>query len=376
MKLPDKVSIFHMTLLVITAVGLKNHVIVIPPLLQTAGRDAWMAVLLMTFLALIWAFLLIYIYKDMRGQSINTWLEKHIGNKLTRVLLLFIGIYLVIMLSVTLKETVAWTNISYLIRTPEIILSIIFIIPCFIAAMTSLRTIAVANYYLLGLVIIFGFFVATVNIQFKDYSLLLPLFENGYAPIFKAAIYQGSGLFELVLLLLFQHKFHNELRYRHLVINILILTGLTLGPLVGAITEFGPEEATSQRFPAYDQWALLSIGKFVEHVDYLSIYQWLSGAFIRISLFFYMIRMLLDQKSTKINAWTLLFVTFVSTVLVMLPIDDQLFFRILIHYLLPTTFWFFLSLSLLFGVLVFWKRRKKGAAHHEEGGQRDANPTK
>ena len=47
-----------------------------------------------------------------------------------------------------------------------------------------------------------------------------------------------------------------------------ILVGLTLGPLIGAITEFGPNEATKQRYPAYEEWGLVTIGRYIEHLDF------------------------------------------------------------------------------------------------------------
>src|SRR5690625_7312620 len=100
----------------------------------------------------------------------------------------------------------------------------------------------------------------------------------------KATVLQGSGIVELIILLFLQYRFESPFRYWHFLIIAFILTGLTLGPLVGAIVEFGPVEAASQRYPAYEEWGLARLGKYVEHVDYLSIYQWLSGAFIRITL--------------------------------------------------------------------------------------------
>ncbi|MFR9721672.1 hypothetical protein ACL00X_20305, partial [Aeromonas diversa] len=59
---------------------------------------------------------------------------------------------------------------------------------------------------------------------------------------------------------------------------------LTLGPTIGAIAEFGPFVAAKQRYPAFEEWRLVSIGRYIEHLDFLSVYQWFVGAFIRLSL--------------------------------------------------------------------------------------------
>lgn len=106
----------------------------------------------------------------------------------------------------------------------------------------------------------------------------------------------------------------------------LVLIGLTLGPLLGSIAIFGPEEASNQRYPAYEEWRLLKIGKYIEHVDFFSIYQWLSGGFIRISFGLYIIGQLFSFKTRKRNVLIGIssLITFVA---VLLPISDIEFVR-------------------------------------------------
>jgi len=367
MKQADKITIFQMTLLIMTAVGLKNHVIVIPPLLRTGGRDAWIAVLFVGVLTLIWGFLLIYIYKEIKGKHINDWLKENTGKAFAIIFRFTFGFYLVILMIVTMRETITWTNVSYLWRTPPLALTLLFLIPCMLAALTRINTIAIANFFLLALVNVLGFFVATANIPRKNPELLLPILENGFTPVFKSMIYQASGMTELIIFLLFQHQLKSDLKYRHIVINTFILIGLTLGPLIGAIIEFGPVEASYQRFPAYEEWALVRVGKFVEHVDYLSIYQWLTGAFIRITLLLYTIRILINSKSKKVNLWSLIFILGIVTIAIVYPIDDKLFVYFLIHFALPTSAVFFSIASFILGVLVFIVKRRKKKVSQNEG---------
>lgn len=365
MEQSNKITVFQMTLLLMSAVGLKNHVIVIPSLLNSGGRDSWIGVLVVAGLTLVWSLLLLYIYRAIKGQHIGNWLADNIGEKFSLLFRTVIGVYVVIMVCVTLRETITWTNVSYLWRTPPLALTLLFLIPCVLAAMTSLRAIAIANFFLLLLVVLLGHFVATANLQFKDYSLLFPLFEDGFGPLFHSLIYQASGMVELIIIILFQHQFHTTLRYRHFVINTAILTILSLGPLTGAIIEFGPEEAAAQRYPAYEEWALVRVGNYIEHVDYLSIYQWLSGAFIRITLLLYILRLMVNKKSTKVNVSVLAVAFVVITVAVVFPVDDLYFFDFLNYIALPTTFYVFFILSLIIGGCVFINNRRQ---KHQKGG--------
>ena len=58
-----KVSTVQLSLIVMTAVGLKNHVTILPHLLPSAKRDGWISVLLAFGLIMIWCLLLFNIHK-------------------------------------------------------------------------------------------------------------------------------------------------------------------------------------------------------------------------------------------------------------------------------------------------------------------------
>lgn len=58
-----KVSLLQISLLIITAIGLKNHVTVIPHLLGAAKRDSWVSVGISLAIILCWCFLLSYIHR-------------------------------------------------------------------------------------------------------------------------------------------------------------------------------------------------------------------------------------------------------------------------------------------------------------------------
>lgn len=360
MKNSESITVFQLTLLGMTAVGFNNHVIVIPPLIQAAGRDSWMSVLISFGFILIWSFLFVYIHKKTRQQHLFLWLQQHIGKFFSIVIVISICLYVVILAASTLRETIIWANIVFLPATPVWILAFLFILLCVLTAASGLRTLSIINVFLLFFIIILGFFVATANLQFKDYSLILPLLEKGYSPVFKASIYAASGMIELVMFLFLQQKIDAPIRYRHFLVNALLLTGLTLGPLLGAIAEFGPVEASRQRYPAYEEWGLVQLGQFVEHVDYLSIYQWMSGAFIRVSLLLFILLEILNLKDKRKVWWILLPVFAVLMGLTLFPVSDMQSYKFLKSILLPSLLVFVIGLSVLLGGIVIMTRNKGG----------------
>lgn len=151
--------------------------------------------------------------------------------------------------------------------------------------------------------------------------------------------------------------------------------GLTLGPLLGAITEFGPHEAAEQNYPAYEEWGLVTIGQFIEHLDFFSIYQWLTGAFIRVGLLLFITIDLLKMKNKK-PVWFILAPAFFIICMILTLINDNLFLFIKGNYFLITTFVFFLLVSIFLFLIAFFhkkttkkeKRRMKGGKQSETNG--------
>ncbi|MFC0212870.1 endospore germination permease [Paenibacillus chartarius] len=330
------------------AVGLMNHVMVIPSLLQEAKRDAWLSVLSMIVPYTIWALLLYYIMKKTHQQQIVIWLRENYGTMASIVFRIFFITYLFLIVVLTVKDTTVWTHASYLPRTPQLVLSASLVVLCGFAAQSGLRPLAIASGILLPFVVIFGDFVMSANLPKKNYTLLTPIMEYGAGPVLKGCVYVGGGLAELIIILLFQHRIKSNIRPWSLCLLGIFLILLVFGPVTGAIAEFGPFEASKLRYPAYEEWRLVSIGKYIRHVDFLSIYQWLSGAFVRVSISLLLLIELLPGSRNKNGklVWLTILGIFIL-VLVELPISDMQYARFLKQVYLP------LSLYMVVGVSFF-----------------------
>ncbi|USK76185.1 GerAB/ArcD/ProY family transporter [Peribacillus frigoritolerans] len=359
MKKSGKISIVQLSLIVITAVGLKNHVTILPHLLPSAKRDGWISVLLALGLILIWCLLLFYIHKSTGQTNIFVWVETNIGKASGKILSIATSIFFASLAAVSLKEMIVWTKVSYLPITPPIFEIILFTGLCFFLASTNIQTIVITNTFVLTAVIVFGIFVAFANIQFKDFSLLKPIMENGWSPVVSGMIYPLSGLIELIVILFMQQKVHGQLKFKVFTLNAIILTWLILGPLIGSITEFGPLEASRQKYPAFEQWGLVTLGRFIEHLDFLSIYQWLTGAFIRVSFFLFLSLEVLSIKKKRSKTILLLAYSILLIVANAYSFSDVILYHIIGAFVMPITFWFFLAVSILLSIFVFSSNRRK-----------------
>ena len=347
--------------ILILAIGLMNHVMVIPPLISEAHRDAWISVLLMVAPFLLWTFMLHYIMKRTNQQPLLTWFHQRYGPIAGISLRLFFLLYLFFIHVLTLKDTVMWTHVTYLPRTPQFVLSVSLLLLCFFGASYGLQAIAITSGFLLPFVLIFGEFVMTTNLPVKDYSLLTPVLEQGMAPVWRGSVFVGGGLAELILLLLFQQHLNCKVRLWSLWLLVLFLLMLVLGPTTGAIAEFGPFEAASLRYPAFEEWRLVRVGKYIQHVDFLSIYQWLSGAFVRIAITLYlMLELLAGGTNHKRKIYILLSLSTLSAIAVALPVSDMQYLQFLKGVYLPGSLAAVTAVLLFMFIRVLLTKRSKG----------------
>ncbi|MGG4496246.1 endospore germination permease [Brevibacillus reuszeri] len=352
------ISFTQIVFILMLSNGLINHVIVIPLILDVAKRDSWLSVIFAGALYLLWTVLIYFVYKKTRQENLLLWVKKTYGSGIYLLIALLTAAYCFTNATVTLTDTVTWINLSFAPMTPLFVHTILFAVLCFMNAVLGIRSIAMTSSVLLPFVVILGFFVMATNFQHKDYSLLLPIMENGFGPVAKGMAYAGTGFAELIIFLLLKHHLSSTVPYIRLLLLAIAIVGLTIGPTIGAVIEFGPVVAANLRYPAYEEWRLANIGIYIEHLDFLSIYQWFSGAFTRISLSLFLITELFMIDNGRKRFWVLCGLFLCATAISIWPNSDISFYSLLSQYILPTLLSVALFLSIVLMLLTAFAERR------------------
>ncbi|MBB6023388.1 spore germination protein (amino acid permease) [Paenibacillus sp. JGP012] len=304
-----QITIWLSISIILLSAGLVCHVLSIPAILDAAGRDGWLSVLAAAPLFMLFLAMMFIIMRRIHGQRLPDWIAREFGHvtawifRITAALLLFsLGTH-------ALYETTNWTVSTYLPFTPTYVLAGAGALVAAWSAAKGIRSIAMTSSILLPFVIVLGYFVMSANMKYKDYSQLFPMMEHGWTPVLRGAIYSLAGLMEIWILMLFQHEIKSKFRWWHILLLGIFMISMAVGPTMGAIVEFGPEEAAKQRNSPFEQWKLVNIGKLFQHVDFLSIYQWLSGAFARMAISMYLIVDLLNFRRPRKRYIAILCVT-------------------------------------------------------------------
>ena len=301
--------------------------------------------------------LLFVIMKRTGQEHLFLWFKKRVGPVVASILFSVIAFELFLMSLLTTRDLTYWANITYLPKTPNLVIVAAFAIVSFYSAHSGLRSTAIVNGILLPFVILFGWFVALSNIPNKDYRLLFPILQDGPAPIYRGMLYSFAGSMTIFLILLMKHRIHSKTKLWHLLVTGIVMLNLTISPLTGAIAEFGPAEAARQRFPAYEEWRLITFGHFLEHVDFLSIYQWLVGGFMRVSLAMMLIPEIFHLPKGKIRSGLLAILYALLTACTQIHVSDMKFMEILRDFYFPYSVILFTSLTFVFLFSTIIKRK-------------------
>ncbi|WP_405079115.1 endospore germination permease [Paenibacillus chitinolyticus] len=356
-----KISFLQFAMMFLLVNGLLNHVILNPIILDASGRDAWLVPLFAAFLLLPWCLLLVFFMRRSGQQKLQPWLAARTHPAVSWILIfpLYAVIYLIGM--TTLLHTSIWTVTNYLPGTPPFALNLTLAAVCTYCAVSGLRTIAISAGVLLPFVIVLGYFVMSANMPNKEFDRLFPLMEYGMKPVMDGLVYAGSGVIEFVLVLALQQHLKAKIKSWQLLILALMFIHMMLGPIVGAITEFGPEEAAKQAESPYEQWRLVKVGDTIEHVDFFSVFQWLAGTTVRISLSLFLLGDLLPFTRVKYRNRFIVCMGLSYLIVTLMPITQQNLYEFMQRYYFP------LSLIAILGSTIVWTIVSVAAKPGKEG---------
>ncbi|MFD0828063.1 GerAB/ArcD/ProY family transporter [Neobacillus sp. M.A.Huq-85] len=358
-------------LLLVLSTGLMNHVILIPNLLTVAGRDSWLSVIAAYLIALLSLPIIYFILKNSPDGGFFPAVRHRFGAFFSVLLSVPVILFLLISTYITFRDFMVWLKSYFLADYSEFMIKILLLVLCFIITLAGIKAMAITSGFLVPFVVLFGIFIAISNTSMKEPGYLFPVLAEGFSPFWKGVVLSLSGLLEMYLVILLQPFSQASIKFRQLFILVTFLTILILGPLTAAIMEFGPQEAIQLRYPAYEEWRILSIGEYITHLDFLALYQWMCGGLTRISLFMYLIGTLLTGKTRHYRLHPVLVgvLYLILFVLMMIPWETYNFNKAVLLYVLPSCMVFFLTYTLVSALLLFILKRKEGQHEKKNGAE-------
>lgn len=342
----------------VMTIPIMGHVVILPLMIDVAGRDTWISVLLSLPAALFFAFAIYKLrlaYPRLSGKEIAA---KVLGKWMGKAFTALFVIYFLFLTVLSFAALIDHVYIMYLPETPHVALILWFMIFFIYAAVKGIKRIALTAGVLTFIGMITGHTVTLMDSTKKDWGELTPILEYGWSPVFWGALVLISIWVELFIIL-FAPIQNIKTKRTFLVWSIAIfIVSLTMNSTTtGVIMIFGLEQADNFLYPATEIVRIIELG-FIDRFDTYAMILMTLGTYIRCSLFFRFVYELgvepIDSKWLKrIAGGLFVLIVFFGTLFIAKE-----------HYRLEATVNFYTYLIVLYPIpflllILSWMKRKK-----------------
>lgn len=286
--------------LIIMTLPIMGHVVILPLMLDVAGRDILISILLSLPGAILFAYAIFRLrlyYPTTEPKALLAQLLGYWGGRLFRLLFIIYFLFLTIISFVSLVDFV---YIGFFPDTPILALIIWFLIFFLYAVLKGYKHIALTSGVLALIGVVTGHSITLMDSEYKDWNEMFPLLEFGWAPALWGSLILTSIWMELLLLLFIPLQDAREKRlFLMWFIGIIIVALTMFSTANGSITIFGLGQAENFTYPAQEIVRLINLG-FIDRFDIYGMILMTFGVYIRCSLFFrFAYDLSLPQDPTK-----------------------------------------------------------------------------
>ncbi|MCM3786126.1 spore germination protein [Neobacillus mesonae] len=257
----------------------------------SAGRDAWIASLISTFLGAVLFWVYSSIAKPFPALTLTAISRKLLGKYLGIAVGLMYVIYFMYIGSRNLREGANLVNIILLNNTPLVVITVLMV-AC-IAYVTYLgfevlaRTAVLLMVFILIVVVIINFLLFASDSLHFDF--LLPILENGFGGVWNAittdTLIVPYG--EMILFLMLLPYMRRPEKGGYIGVIAIVFGGLLLTQtMLLNIAALGLNIAKGSPFPVLSTISTVQISDFIQRVDILVVMTMIISNFYRVALYF------------------------------------------------------------------------------------------
>lgn len=271
--------------LLIMTLPIMGHVVILPLMINVAGRDSVISILLSLPAAFLFGYSIYQLRKSYPNLQPKQLLETLLGSLGSKVLRYIFVLYFLFLTILSFATLVDFVYIGFFPETPVPALIICFLIIFIYTTLKGYKRIALTAGALTFIALITGHTVTLMDSPKKDWSETLPFFEYGWSPSLWGCFILISIWVELLLLLCIPIEIKEKRMFLFWTIGILLNALMMFSTTNGAITIFGLGQASNFTYPAQEIVKIINLG-FIDRFDIYGMILMLFGVYIRCSLFF------------------------------------------------------------------------------------------
>jgi spore germination protein KB len=272
--------------LLLLTLPILGHVVILPLMIDVAGRDAWISIFLSLPFAFLFALAIYFIKIKYRKLNVKKIFKAILGEKFGKVFIFILILYFLFITVVSLSSFIDFVYILFLPDTPPIALIIWFLIFIMYGASKRIKGIALTAGVLAFIALTTGNTITILDSPLKDWGNLKPVLEFGWSPVLIGTLIICSIWIELIFLLLLPVKNAKEKgTFLLWSIGILLNALMMLSTTTGVITIFGLGQAENMLYPAQEIVRIINLG-FLDRFDVYGMVLNGFGTYIRCCLYF------------------------------------------------------------------------------------------
>jgi spore germination protein KB len=264
-----------------------GHFIYIRVTYGYTGRDAWISLIFSVFVAAAIVYLQFRLAAQFPDHSLVENSIQAFGNWIGR----FVGIiyicFFLLACSITLHIFTKFLNMLFPL-TPSFVFTFFILSVMAYVVHAGPEALSRTVQICLPVLMFLGLMVSLLVVNERDWRQMLPIMEDGFIPVWHGSIIFLTMFAELVAFrMLIPNTNNPEKLPKQGLVFIAIVLLMFLGPTTGPIMIFGEDLSTATLYPTFEEIRYIQLFDFLERLDVLGIFLWVTGAFFHASILLY-----------------------------------------------------------------------------------------
>lgn len=359
-----KISSLQMAMLLYPAIIATAILSISSTIAKYAGNDSWLSPILASAAGFLTVFIAVKLHKLYPGKTLIQLSVDVIGRIPGKIVGIFILFFYISRAGEMSRVYSEFLVTSFLFKTPRVVIIGLMVFLCAFCVYAGLEVLARVAQLLFPVFVLPIFFFPIVMAPDLQPGNIFPILEQGLMPPIKGAMVDVGFIADIILMMFFLPFLKDQ--NKGLKSGLLTVVGVTMTLVfLNLITLFVLGVTTALKtYPVMIVSRYATIGGFIENMEAVVMVIWIAGAFVKLSVFFYVIALglaqLLNLSDYRPVVWPIgiLIVNFafwaVPSMMAISRYDNTIFpfFSAIIQILIP--------LMLLIIALIS-KRKKKGA---------------
>lgn len=261
------------------------------PVFKAAHQDAWISILIATVIALVVTYLSCKVSMLYPDQTLVQFCQTILGKWLGK---LVVALYFLAWYSLTpimTRQSSETVKQLLLPRTPLFIIVIPLVALTMYITYHGIQVIARANEMVGPVIYITVVVIIFLLLRGVHWRYILPIYpSDGWMPLIDGSLTPAGFMGESIVLMMLVPLLKEPEKLISRGLMAITIVGLALS--VGAVIITGvlsPYIASKLWYPAFEAAKFVSIGDFVQNLDAIITVIWLSSAFLKIAVYFYLL---------------------------------------------------------------------------------------